>query len=163
MLKNAILTRIRFRGLAIIGLGVAATLLGLATSEPGAQGQSVGPDAVARVGGAPEVWGCLNGTQAYSTAGGVCNLGDAVLPGNSQNISDNHPMWTQNLYRLADNRFAQIGMNWVKHDDWVGSSQCGLLPCTPCTEAVPNCCGNSPFPGCLPTVPPLPVTLGVEL
>jgi len=104
VLMNPITGRTRIRCSAITHFGLIAALLGLA-SEPGAQGQSVGPDAVATIyPGDVVVWGCKNGTQAYSTEGGVCNIGNAVLPGNYLDLSENHAMWTENLYRLANNR-----------------------------------------------------------
>jgi hypothetical protein len=50
MLQNPVKSRIRFRCSAITRFGVLAALLGLPASEPAAQGQSVGPDAVASFG-----------------------------------------------------------------------------------------------------------------
>ncbi len=123
----------------------------LAQCEPGGPG----PDAVSVLTTSEvDVFGCFNGTQAFVALGGVCNVGTAPLPGD---ISDNHPMMTQNLYRLESNRFEQIGMSWVKHDDWTsGSESCGSLPCTPCESLVPPCCDNPA--SCSPIIPR---TLGV--
>lgn len=96
MLKNPITARISFRCSAITRIGVVATLLGFTAYEYGARGQSDGPDAVATITSGTAVWGCVGGTQAYSTGGGVCNLGDAALPGswNPTLPPTNHPMWT---------------------------------------------------------------------
>lgn len=118
------------------GLGLIATLLGFAASERSARGQS-SPDAVASFSNLQDdvidVWGCVNGTQAYSVGGGLCNIGDEPLPGGS--IS----MLTSNVYRLSDDkkRFEQIGMSWVKRNPW-GAEQgpcraCGVISngCTP--------------------------------
>ena len=78
------------------------------------------PDAVASV--TPSVGaavhGCVDGVHAYYTDGGVANLGTGPLPGYVSEACRNHPMWTQNVYRLYNDRFEQKGMSWVKHDGW---------------------------------------------
>src|SRR5262245_35947048 len=73
------------------------------------------PDATAAATGSFKVYGCKDGVIAYATSGGVCNVGSGPLPANLQS---SHPMWTQNLYRLGDARFEQLGMSWIKHSAW---------------------------------------------
>jgi hypothetical protein len=131
-------------GLCLSGVSAFFGAGGLWASEAGA----VGPDAIAQVGSElPVVWGCVDGIQAYSTRGGVCNVGNLPLPGD---LTANHPMWTQNLYRLKDNRFEQIGMSWVKHTAWSDDEG----PCTACGVPEDHCHPpdpDTPFaldPGC---------------
>ncbi len=132
MRKNPITAKFALQSLAKTRFGVISGLLLLIATEPRAEGSD--PDAVAAIAGGMNVFdvrGCVNGIQAYSAEGGVCNLGDAALPGN---IGSNHPMWTSNLYRLVSNvntnRFEQIGMSWVKHDDW-SSDEGYCFACVP--------------------------------
>ena len=148
MRKSSITLKIRDRGLGMTGFGlIAIPLLGM--PAPSAEAQTF-PDAVATfgsAGGNVEVWGCVDGTQAYSIKGGVCNIGDAPLFGD---IGGEHVMWTSNLYRLHNNRFEQIGMSWVKHDDWISDEG----PCTACGSGLFDCNGlnnNALDPGCYDT------------
>jgi len=91
---------------------------------------ATGPDAVSVLTETVGAWGCANGIQAYFVSGGVCNVGTAPLRGNTNLSLNEHAMMTQNLYRLRNNRFEQIGMSWVKHDDWtLGYNSCGSLSC----------------------------------
>lgn len=51
--------------------------------------------------------------------GTALNHGDAVVLGDSSYDDDNdHAVMTENMYRLTADQFMQIGMSWVKHDDW---------------------------------------------
>jgi len=88
-----------------------------------------GPDAVANVRRTVAVYGCEDGVQGFSTGGGICNIGDDGLPG-SASIDGDHAVWTQNLYRLMDDRFMQLGLAWVKHDNWTSAlgdcEDCGI-------------------------------------
>lgn len=101
-------------GRALLGVGLAA-VAGFA------QTPSTGPDVV--VGG-------LTGPSSYTPSGGVsafaigtdsCNVGDAPLRWfdyDNPNVpasSNEHPVIAQNVYRLANGRFEQIGMSWLKH------------------------------------------------
>jgi hypothetical protein len=80
----------------------------LAAPAPGA-----GPDVI--VGDLPAVmrWGWLDGITAYSVGTTSCNVGDTPL--NWVGSTADHPVIAQNLYRLAEGRFEQVGMAWVKH------------------------------------------------
>lgn len=68
------------------------------------------------------VLGSIHQTTSYTAQGGVsaftigtwsCNLGDCELQWISSN--NNHPVIGQNMFRLRDDRFEQIGMGWLKH------------------------------------------------
>lgn len=64
-------------------------------------------------GGGLSKYGTIGGITAYSIATVSCNQGDewAVwLPNANQ-----HPLVAQNLFRINDGRFEQIGMSWLKH------------------------------------------------
>lgn len=92
------------------GLFAAATELGLASD---CLMPNPGPDVT--VGWMPDLrkWGSLNDVTAYSFATHACNMGDTVLPWNGE--TNQHPVIAQNLYRIKDGRFEQIGVSWVKH------------------------------------------------
>ena len=56
----------------------------------------------------------LGGTpKAYSLGISLCNLGDA--PAGYNAVTFEHPIVTQNLYRLQNGRFVQIGQAWAQH------------------------------------------------
>jgi hypothetical protein len=73
----------------------------------------------------------LSGTTNYGTAGGIrgysvgttsCNIGDTPLNWcdngggcGGGTTSKDHPVIAQNMYRLKDGRFEQIGASWLKH------------------------------------------------
>lgn len=95
-----------------IRLILAATLLvvvSLSTNSASAQG----PDVI--VADLPSVahYGPVGGIHAYAVGTTSCNLGDAPL--NWFSNTNQHPVITQNVYRLANGRFEQIGQGWLKH------------------------------------------------
>ncbi len=58
-------------------------------------------------------YGDLGGMSAYSLGTTSCNVGDAELlwiAGNNQ-----HPVIGQNIYRMENGRFEQVGQSWLKH------------------------------------------------
>jgi len=57
--------------------------------------------------------GTLNGITAYSVGTVSCNLGSCWLKWISG--TPEHPVIGQNMYRLKDGRFEQIGQSWLKH------------------------------------------------
>ncbi len=124
-----------------------------------------GPDAVPAFSSGLQLakYGCIDGVVAYSGSGGICNIGTEGLPGDIS--SSHHPMLTSNLYRLGSNRFEQIGLSWVKHDDWTSAfpnSSCGsALSCTPCEYAVPECCDTPHSPSNPDCETEVPRNLGV--
>ena len=72
--------------------------------------------------GADVIVGELTGTQSYGNAGGYyaysvgttsCNIGTEELLWIAS--TNQHPVIGQNMYRLKDGRFEQIGLSWLKH------------------------------------------------
>ncbi len=57
--------------------------------------------------------GRLGGIHAFSVGTTSCNLGSCWL--NWFSSTNKHPVIAQNMYRLRDGRFEQIGQSWVKH------------------------------------------------
>ena len=89
-------------------------------------GGSVGPDVtVIYVGGASDscslgAYGVSNGVRGYAVGTTSCNVGDQPVwwcndIGDTFCNTNQHPVIAQNMYRLKDGRFEQIGMSWLKH------------------------------------------------
>lgn len=101
---------------AIVALA-AALLLG----APVAAG-TVGPDVTVFTLSDIGNYGVSGGIRGYSVGTVSCNIGDTPLNwcdqtggcGNGTTSAD-HPVIAQNVYRLKDGRFDQIGMSWLKH------------------------------------------------
>lgn len=74
---------------------------------------SIGPDVVVGELFGTASYGSEGGVSAFSFGFVVCNLGDEPVAYVS--FTNEHPVKTQNLYRLNDGRFEQIGMSWVVH------------------------------------------------
>lgn len=74
---------------------------------------SIGPDVI--VGEIPGVtnYSSSGGIEAFSIGTTSCNIGDEELAWFSQ--STQHPVIGQNLFRLSNGRFEQIGQAWLKH------------------------------------------------
>ena len=74
---------------------------------------AAGPDVI--VGDLPEVegYGTFAGISSFAVGTTSCNVGTEQLEWIDK--SNRHPVIAQNLYRLADGRFEQLGMSWLKH------------------------------------------------
>ena len=93
-----------------------------AEEAPVIDGASTGPDVTVFSLYDTQNYGLSNGKRGYSIGTRSCNIGTAPL-----NWCDNaggcgagttpqeHPVIAQNMYRLKDGRFEQIGMSWLKH------------------------------------------------
>lgn len=88
-------------------LGMSA-LLALAGS---ASGQ--GADVIAGSITGPRFWGGIGGVSGYSIGTESCNIGNVDLLWISD--STTHPLMGQNIYRLKNGRFEQLGQSWLKH------------------------------------------------
>jgi hypothetical protein len=75
--------------------------------------QSTGPDVI--VGDLIDLdsYGSVGGISAFAVGTESCNIGTQNLLWQAQN--SNHPVIGQNMFRVKDGRFEQIGMSWLKH------------------------------------------------
>tara|TARA_R110002073_G_scaffold220058_1_gene380266 strand:- start:964 stop:3018 length:2055 start_codon:yes stop_codon:yes gene_type:complete len=85
-------------------------------------GVNPGGDCIAPATGPDVIIGTLNGIEDYGSVGGIagysigttsCNIGTSNL--NWISSTNDHPVIGQNIYRLKDGRFEQIGQSWLKH------------------------------------------------
>src|SRR5262245_37278476 len=92
-------------------MGTLALVMALAAGH--ATAQPPGPDVI--VGELPNTtnWGATGGVRAYSVGTTSCNIGDTALLWIASN--NQHPVIGQNMYRLSNDRFEQIGQSWLKH------------------------------------------------
>jgi len=108
---------------------VPAASYGAAAPCGGAFAPAAGEDlVVCRIGG-----NTGSDFREYTTSGGIsgyaigttsCNNGDTLLFWiDSGPDADQHPVIAQNLFRLQDGRFEQIGMSWLKHGFCAADSQ----------------------------------------
>ena len=74
---------------------------------------STGPDVI--VGDVLDIarFGTIGGTTSYAFGTMACNYGNTTIPWAP--LTSDHPVITQNMYRLHNGRFTQIGMSWAKH------------------------------------------------
>jgi len=115
---------------ALVWLHVAAAepnaAAGASMLGRGASVFSLGPDVTVRNLTETTNWGSAGGIRAYSVGTDSCNVGTVPVnwcdnsggcgpPGPGHLNDDQHPVIAQNLYRLANGRFEQIGMSWLKH------------------------------------------------
>lgn len=108
---------------------------------PAAMGQ-IGPDVIS---GAfytqPHDWGSSGNVAAFSLGARACNIGDQPVPWVA-NTAD-HPVIGQNIYRVRDGVFEQIGVGWLKHGYSAIQqtfSSCGTCQPNPNNQALgPGC------------------------
>jgi len=118
----------------------AATTASLAS----AQGDMV----VHRIGGSGSgsnftYYGQNSGIAAYSVSSQSCNIGNQNLIWTSGN-GQTHPVISQNIFRLKDDRFEQLGQSWLKH------GFCALCE-GGCGNGQGQGCANMLFVGCADT------------
>jgi hypothetical protein len=100
-------------------------------SSDGETAGTIGPDIV--IGDLYEVlrFGRVGDITAFAVGTNACNLGDERASWIS--YTNQHPVIAQDMYRLKDGRFEQIGMSWVKHGFYaVNGTLCG--PCNDLTQ-----------------------------
>jgi len=116
-------TRLMRLAAALVSVSV---LTALAASAPGDDGQdkpvhirgNVGPDVICSNIFNFANWGVAGGTAAFSIGTRSCNAGTMPVSwrDGTDDFPDNrHPVIAQNMYRLQDGRFEQIGQSWLKH------------------------------------------------
>ncbi len=83
------------------------------------------------------VAGPVDGFRAYSVATTSCNVGTQPLDW-FVGPNPRHPVISQNMYRLVDGRFEQIGQSWLKH------GFCALQQnvCQTCSPVCGGCCAQ---------------------
>ncbi len=126
------------------GLLAACTALGLTAGLAQAQ-----PDVI--VGELYEVSnfttaGAVSGMHAYAIGTYSCNIGNVSLTWIDGNAANLYPVISQNMYRLKDGRFEQIGQAWLKHGFCaLNNVLCGSCP--PRADGQPHTC-DALDPGC---------------
>jgi len=87
--------------------------LSIAATVGGCANPSTGPDVI--VGDVSDIsgYGQVGGVYAFALGTDSCNVGTQEL--NWIANTPNHPVIGQNIYRLNDGRFEQLGQSWLKH------------------------------------------------
>lgn len=79
----------------------------------GCPSPSTGPDVIVGALTGISRYGIVSGKTGYSIGTDSCNVGDQELSWISGN--NQHPVIGQNIYRLKNDRFEQLGQSWLKH------------------------------------------------
>ncbi|TAH35575.1 MAG: hypothetical protein EYC70_13030 [Planctomycetota bacterium] len=117
---NQRLTFVLF-ALAVTPVGVLAAT---SWNHGGGAGPAIGADV--KVSALPDLhrWGRVGTVSSFNLGTTVCNIGDEIIPWVAS--TNHHPAIINNLYRLKDGRFEQVGMGWVKHGFFsTNSDGCG--------------------------------------
>ncbi len=88
------------------------------TARSGTGPRGTGPDIICSQIYGWRNWGVENGIAAISIGTRSCNIGSLPVSwriGTPDFPDSRHPIIAQNLYRLTDGRFEQIGQSWLKH------------------------------------------------
>lgn len=128
--------------LALVGMAGAAILVGrmqagtrlqkAATSGGAVQGAGsggvaggIGPDVIVGALNGIQTWGTTDGITGYSIGTTSCNIGDVDLKWFA--TTNEHPVIGQNIYRLENGRFEQLGQSWLKHAfTTINNNWCGM-------------------------------------
>ena len=98
------------RALGLLGAILAPLSLAGAQACPN---PVVGPDVIVGSLSGLSRYGFVGDKTGYSIGTTSCNVGDTGLLWISNN--NQHPVIGQNIYRLENNRFEQLGQSWLKH------------------------------------------------
>ena len=112
------------RSVVFLSFCAVALTFGIADAQ-------VGPDVTVSNTGNIATYGTVGGITGYAASTTSCNRGDMVAEWIAN--TNQHPLIGQQMYRLMDGRFEQIGMNWLKHSFCaVNENSCGNCQDTPC-------------------------------
>ncbi|MBX3409416.1 MAG: hypothetical protein KF859_05970 [Phycisphaeraceae bacterium] len=101
---------IRIGGFGVSSVGAFSVSLQLEEPPPP---PTDGPDVILADLIGIAYYASVGGINSYAIGTTSCNIGDAPISWiSSTNL---HPVIGQNVYRLKDGRFEQIGMSWLKH------------------------------------------------
>jgi len=95
------------------GGGTGSIVVSLGGSTGGCANPATGPDVIVGDLNGVQNYGQVGGMYAYSIGTDSCNVGDTELNWFANN--NQHPVIGQNIYRLKDGRFQQLGQSWLKH------------------------------------------------
>lgn len=110
-------------------LAYSVLVIVVASGRPvpaGAQPDAIGPDVITADIHDLRRWGSQGTKQSYTIGTISCNIGD--MPVEWYAGTTRHPLIGQNMFRLKDGRFEQLGQAWLK---WAFSSVNGTF-CGPC-------------------------------
>lgn len=125
--------RVRGRTLAALALLTVSVSWGSSSAQT-----SAGPDVIVSSLNAFLKNGTVGDISAYSMATTACNVGGMVATWNP--VDNTHPVIAQNLYRLENGRFEQIGLAWLKHAFCATNEPgCGTCQPTGCETMGINC------------------------
>ena len=110
------------------GEGSAASPSDAGNGE-GSTASAIGPDVI--VGSLYQVssYGSSGGISVFSVGTISCNVGDVWLNWFANN--NQHPVIGQNMFRLKNGRFEQIGQSWLKHGFYALSNTLCNVGCQP--------------------------------
>ena len=110
-------------------------LADVASDDQGGVAGDIGPDIIVAILYDLQSYGTVGGISAFAVGTNSCNLGDERA--NWFAGTNQHPVIPQNMFRLKDDRFEQIGMSWVKHGFMALQQHVCDTPANPC-QAQPS-------------------------
>lgn len=110
--RTAFLTQSEMKNMSKIPSRMLPALAVVFATLGSLSAQSTGPDVI--VGDLPSVSNWSSGSQSSFAIGTTsCNIGTSPLLWQANN--SNHPVIGQNIFRVKDGVFEQIGQGWLKH------------------------------------------------
>ncbi len=123
---NVYLVRVGVYPGATPGTGQLEVLTGVGGDE--CNPLASGPDVIVGDLNGITRWGTVGGITGYSIGTDSCNVGDQNLAWFAS--TNQHPVIAQNLFRLHEGRFEQLGQSWLKH----GFAALNLNLCCSCNN-----------------------------